>query len=97
MVHVKDQQVGAVSEAVLLDHVDVVPGHIEVLQLGVELHVADVVDVVVGEVQHGDAGVEIMGDVVEVGVGAVDDVLLMTVAELVTGGSQISCSNVHQC
>ena len=50
---------------------------------GIELHVADVLDAVAGELQLGDEGVEVVRDVVHVVVTTRDDVIL-TVTEIVT-------------
>ena len=50
---------------------------------GIELHVADVLDAVAGELQLGDEGVEVMRNVVNVVVRTRHDVIL-TVTEIVT-------------
>ena len=51
---------------------------------GIELHVADVLDAVAGELQLGDEGVQVVGDVVQVVVRTRHDVIL-TVTEIITG------------
>ena len=53
---------------------------------GIELHVADVLDAVASELQLGDEGVEVVGDVVQVVVRTRHDVIL-TVTESVTRAS----------
>ena len=51
---------------------------------GIELHVANVLDAVASELQLGDEGVQVVGDVVQVVVRTRHDVIL-TVTESVTG------------
>ena len=53
---------------------------------GIELHVADVLDAVAGELQLGDEGVEVVRDVVHVVVRNRGDVIL-TMTEIVTRAS----------
>ena len=53
---------------------------------GIELHVANVLDSVASELQLGDEGVEVVGDVVHVVLRTRDDVIL-TVTEIVTRAS----------
>ena len=51
---------------------------------GIELHVANVLDAVASELQLGDEGVQVVGDVVQVVVRTRHDVIL-TVTESITG------------
>ena len=51
---------------------------------GIELHVANVLDSVASELQLGDEGVQVVGDVVQVVVRTRHDVIL-TVTEIITG------------